>query len=274
MKKLLIPTDFSNCARNAEALGLELAQKSNAEIHFLHIVHTPIEWVGLPLEKENLYPETKAAIANAKSELAILSRKAEALGLSSKEHLVYNRGRQEIFEILKRYEIDLVIMGSNGAQGFKEMLGSNAQMMVRYSPVPVLVVKDTRPEIKNIVFASNFEAVPLSSATLVNQLAQILNAKIQLLFVNTPYDFRETHEVEADMRAFIKEAALENATPHIYNALNAERGIARFAEQNKTDLIVLASVSKSELVKLIASSLRENLVNHVNVPVLSISADE
>jgi nucleotide-binding universal stress UspA family protein len=272
MKKLLVPTDFSPAAREAEHMALELAKAAGAELHYVHIVHTPIEWVGLPLEKENLYPETKARIGQARDALNKLTAQAEALGLTARAHMVYNRGREEIVALIHRCEIDMVIMGSHGAEGIKEMIGSNAQMLVRYSPVPVLVVKGQARPIKRIVFASNFVSLPLDSARVVNTLADVTGAKVNLLFVNTPYDFRETAETKRDMQEFIQASGLKGAEMHIYNALNAERGLMAFAREQDADLVVLASLARTGLLRLITASLRESVVNHIDLPVLSISA--
>ena len=49
MKKILVPTDFSECAKAAADIALEIAVKANAEIHFLHMPDTPVNWVKLPL---------------------------------------------------------------------------------------------------------------------------------------------------------------------------------------------------------------------------------
>ena len=77
MKKILIPTDFSDCAKAAEKAGLTIAERAQAEIYFMHILSTGIDWVKLPMEKEDLYPETKAQIAHAKTALGALKGKAE-----------------------------------------------------------------------------------------------------------------------------------------------------------------------------------------------------
>ncbi|MHB1279135.1 MAG: universal stress protein, partial [Bacteroidia bacterium] len=112
MKKILVPTDFSDCAKVAEDIGLEIAKKANAEIHFLHLLMTPVDWVKLPLDKEKLYPETKAQIGHAKSELEKLKRKAEKMGLKAKEFLVFNKGREEIDHHIKHHQHDFSVIGS------------------------------------------------------------------------------------------------------------------------------------------------------------------
>ncbi|MEX2379718.1 MAG: universal stress protein, partial [Vicingaceae bacterium] len=83
MKNILVPTDFSICAKEAEQLGFEFAKKYNAEIHFLHLLHTPVDWVKLPLEKEDFYPEVKKKIGFAKSKLSQLKRDAEKMGVNA-----------------------------------------------------------------------------------------------------------------------------------------------------------------------------------------------
>jgi len=44
MKKILVPTDFSDCARAAEEMALEFAKRAKAEIHFLHLIMTPVTY--------------------------------------------------------------------------------------------------------------------------------------------------------------------------------------------------------------------------------------
>ena len=58
MKRILVPTDFSDCAQNASELGLELSKKLNSSIHFIHILRTPVDWKHLRKEQEQNFPET------------------------------------------------------------------------------------------------------------------------------------------------------------------------------------------------------------------------
>ncbi len=133
MKNILVPTDFSDCARAAEEYGLELAKKANAEIHFWHSLYTPVDWTKLPLEKEKQYPEMKARIGHAEHKLNELVKKAEAEGLKAKKFMAFNQGREEIEKHIGHHNHDFVIMGSNGTKGFRELMGSNTQKVVRYS---------------------------------------------------------------------------------------------------------------------------------------------
>ena len=67
MKNILVPTDFSENCEKAAHLGIEMAKLYNSEIHFLHLMKTPVDWVKLDKEKEKRYPETLKQIGKAKS---------------------------------------------------------------------------------------------------------------------------------------------------------------------------------------------------------------
>jgi nucleotide-binding universal stress UspA family protein len=273
MKNILVPTDFSDCAREAEELGFEFAKRANAKIHFLHLLRTPVDWVKLPLEKEDFYPETKEKIGIAKSKLSQLKRDAEKMGLESQTFLVYDKGQEEIDFHIEHHKHDFVIMGSHGARGFKEVIGSNTQRVVRNSPVPVFVVKK-RPEkfeIKNIVFASTFEEDVQGPFQKVIEFAELMNAKIHLLYVNVPYHFKETDESETNMQSFLNKCSKGTCSINIYNALDEERGIQKFAKSINADVIALTTHGKSGIMKMISPSITESLVNHTEVLVLSVN---
>lgn len=275
MKKILVPTDFSDCARAAEDIGLEIAKKANAEIHFLHLLMTPVNWVKLPLEKEKLYPETKAQIGHAKSELAKLKRRAEKIGLKAEQFLSFDKGREEIDQHIKHHQHDFIVMGSHGTNGLKEIIGSNTQKVVRFSQAPVLVVKKKpkKFEVKNIVFAANFEEDVHKPFRKVIELADLMKAQIHLLYVNMPFSFKETDEAEANMQAFLKKCPRGTCTINIYDALNEERGIQKFAEAIKADMIALTTHGKTGFMKMISPSITESLVNHANTPILSVNVN-
>lgn len=262
-----------HCSLDAEYVGLEIAKKAKAEIHFLHILSTPIDWTKLPLGQEKLYPEIKAQIAHAKIELEKLVQKAEKAGLKAKQFLVFNKGRKEIVAHVKSHKHDFVVMGSHGAHGVKEFIGTNTQRVVRYSSVPVLVVKQ-KPEklnIKNMVFAANFKEDVQKPFIKIAEFAALMGANIHLLYVNMPFNFKETDETNALMAAFVKKNSKYHLSPHTYNAFNEESGIMKFAASINANMIALVTHGNTGFTRILTSSVTENLVNHAHIPVLSIN---
>ena len=74
MKRILIPTDFSETATHAVHYGVEIAKLLKAEVCFLHLISIPLDWEKLPPEKENLYPEIRERISDAKDALHQIGR--------------------------------------------------------------------------------------------------------------------------------------------------------------------------------------------------------
>lgn len=273
MKKILVPTDFSACANVAEDTALELAVKANAEIHFLHIQETPVDWKRLPLEREKLFPETKQSIGEASAKLSVLKQKAEHLGLKAETFLTFNESREGIDMHIKHHDHDFVVMGSHGSSGLKSIIGSNTQKVVRYSPVPVLVVKEVRQpfEVNNVVFASTFEEDVHQPFHKIIEFADLMDAQIHLLNVNMPFHFKETDEAETNMKNFLEKCPRGTCSINIYNALNEERGIQKFSESIDADLIALTTHGKTGFMKMLSPSIAESLVNHSSTPVLIVN---
>lgn len=271
MKTILVPTDFSECATNAVTVALKMAKKANATLHFIHFLKTPVDWKKLRKEQEKNFPETLYEIGKTRAALTSLETRAKKLGLQAQTSLVFNHG--DISELVNNYKADFIVVGSHGTKGFKEIIGSNAQRIVRYAKSPILVVKQEPKNLnfKQLVFASTFEEDVHQPFLKILAFAALFKAQIHLLYVNMPFQFKETDEIEAQMQQFLKKCPKGTCTINIYNALNEERGIQKFSEKINTDIIALTTHGKTGFVKMIAPSITESLVNHSKSPILSVN---
>lgn len=273
MKKILVPTDFSTCAKAAEEFAFMLAKKIQAELIYIHVVITPVDWTKLTKDQENFFPETKAAIAKAKDRLNELVDEAEKAGLSARKILVYNDGNEKIHKYVGSENIDLVVMGSHGQYGFRDhILGSNTYSMLRRSDVPVFVIKENNPkkELESLVFATNFKEETGESFKAVETLSEVMGVKLKVLFVNTPTYFMETNDIMNIGKSYLKEFGNYAYDIHIIDAFKEERGILQFAEKSKADGIALVTSGKSDLMQYFSPSVTENLIAMTDLPVISI----
>lgn len=271
LKKILLLTDFSDVANNAALYASNISKKTNSEVEILHIINTPVDWVKHPLEKEKLYPETKAEIGRAKSKLSAMVREFKLQGIEAADNLIYNVGAEDLPHYIKKEKYDLIIMGSHGSKGIKEyVIGSNAQKVIRACQVPVLVVKTppARESIDRIVMASTFEE---NQKPFFNQLfdyASDWGADVSLLYINTPYHFKESEEIENMLATFCSDGQGIKCSKEHVDALNEERGIQFFMNKSNADLFAIATSGKSRLARMISPSLSEAVVNHLDIPVL------
>ncbi len=271
MKRILVPTDFSNCANDAVAVAYKIAQLANAEILFMHILVTPIDWIDLDISKEKQYPEISKKISKAKVSLKNLVKEATKRGIVADKSLTFSEGTESIVDHAKLHDFDLIVMGSHGASGFREViLGSNAQRLVTHSKTPVLIIKSKLKDfhVKNILFSSTFRENVHPQFHHIIKLADILSAHINLLYVNERKHFETSIKSNARMKRFLEDCPRGTCSINIYNDRSPEEGILNFAKENNIDLISIVTYGSSGLF---TSTLTERLVNHSELPILSVN---
>lgn len=274
MKNILVPTNFSENCIKAAHLGIQMAKLYNAEIHFLHQMTTPVDWVKLDKLKEKRYPETVKQIGIAKANLRELERMAEHEGLKCRTFLQFDSGNKDILEHSGHYNHDFIITGSSGTKGvIREITGSNVEKIVRKANAPVIVVKDEEVTFpfKNIVFVSDYEEDVSNSFKQVVSIAKKCNARIHLLRINTQTDFNSIelglNPVETLLQKF---PDLKNYSMAVYNEPSVETGINTFIKQQPTDLIAMVTHGETGFLSLFSKSIAEGVTNHSALPVMTI----
>ncbi|MEZ2414994.1 universal stress protein [Muriicola sp. E247] len=274
MKNILVPTDFSKNCKKAAELGIEMAKSYNAEIHFLHLLKTPVDWVKLDKQKEKRYPETLKKIGEAKASLRKLEKKAEKENLKCQTFLQFHVDQDNILKHSGHYDHDFIITGSSGTKGIvRELLGSKVERLVRKSDVPVIVVKEdnVRFPFKDIVFVSDFREDVSSAFTEVLSIAEKCNAKIHFLRINTESD-RNSIALGLDpIKSFVEKfPELKNFSMNVYNENHVETGINTYLKHNKGDLIAMCTHGNTGFLSLFSKSIAEGVANHSMLPVMTI----
>ena len=270
MKRILVPTDFSKQADDALKVAIQLAKKHNSEIFILHSMEMPL-YLATRGQSQDL-PESIFFIRLTEKRFSELKEKSFTDGVVLNEAI----GRGEIFEDVKeaceKNNIDLIVMGSAGASGFKEMfVGSNTEKVVRTSKTPVLVIKELNKdfEINNFIFATDFGQEGLGAFDQAQRFATKMQAKLHLLYVNTPGNFKTTPSAMAIMENFIKGMGVENYTLNIFNDVSVEKGILNFATEIKADLIGMGTHGRKGISHFFNGSISEDMVNHAQMPVIT-----
>lgn len=270
MKHILVPTDFSVQAENALKVAAQLAHKNGSEIHLVHSMEMPLHLANSG--NTGSLPEALYFIKLAEKRFGELQEKPYLQDLEVHQAIGHNEIYEDITSNVKSKNIDLVIMGSHGASGFKEMfIGSNTEKVVRTSEIPVLVIKNDHKqfEIKDFVFATDFSEECRKPFDRAQKFAKSVGATLHLLFVNTPGDFKTSNEAKKIMAKFIKGMGLENFSLNIYNDTSVEKGILGFAKDTHAQLIGMSTHGRKGLSHFFNGSISEDLVNHANMPVIT-----
>lgn len=271
MKKILVPTDFSDQAENALKVAAQLAKTHNAEIYLLHILEIPLQQVD-PMSSHSDLPEAMFFMKLAHKRFEEILEKDYLQGIKVRETISFDEIFKGVFHTCKKHNIDLIIMGSNGVSGLKEMLiGSNTEKVVRTSEIPVLVVKKEHKtfNIDNFVFASDFQEESKKTYAKAIDFAKLFGAKLHLLTVNTPNKFITTEHANERMQIFAKTSKFSNYSTTIYNDLTIEKGIMNFSQSVNADLIGMSTHGRQGISHFFNGSISEDLVNHAKRPVIT-----
>ncbi|MCG8309550.1 MAG: universal stress protein [Cytophagales bacterium] len=281
MKRILVPTDFSEQAGFAMDLACQIARKTKSELVALHVLdHTGLfdfsagssayplmgNPAGLDLDQE--FMET--LYSNAEERCTAFLGNYESSGLKITKKIKIGSAFHYITEEINEEKTNLVIMGSKGSSGFEEVLiGSNTEKVVRHAKCPVLTVKSKMnlENVKDIVFATSFKDEDSHVAGELKKLQEVFNAKLHLVRVNTPNCFETNRKIMAQADLFVKENNITNYTINIYSDKVEEDGIIFFAQDINADLIALATHGRSGLLHLLSGSIAEDVVNHAIRPV-------
>ena len=266
MQKILVPCDFSKPAINAFRFALDVAAQSKGTIHLLNVIELPIlhDTVLMPVLnfEQQLFDDLKK---NAETRFKKITDKYNASGVKVVVNTLFGSVSMMIQDYITKESIDVVIMGSHGATGLREVfIGSNAEKVVRRSPVPVLVIKDyVKGPIKSIVFPNTMDTENQEDLVMkVKALQNFFKAHLHLVWINTPLNFTADSVTSQRLEAFAKRFMLKNYTINVFNHRDEERGILEFASSIKADLIAMGTHSRKGISHLLNGSLAEDVVNH------------
>ena len=151
LKRILVPTDFSEYSAVSLDYACSFAEKFNAELHLLHVLEmhassTPVFAGGLVLT-----PQVQESRTAAEKSLLELECGREAIRAT-----VVGPPFLEILRYARDNEIDLIVMGTHGRSGLAHVLvGSVAERVVRKASCPVLTVRHPKHE-----FVMPFDKLP------------------------------------------------------------------------------------------------------------------
>ncbi|WP_340065889.1 universal stress protein [Ascidiimonas aurantiaca] len=274
MKRIVLPTDFSNNAWNAIAYALQLFKDEDCTFYFLH-TYVPAfyrmdymmggpAFSGLPdpmIEVslsglENTVVKAKENYPNPKHTYETLS--------------AFNILSDEIKEVVEREDIDMVVMGTQGATGAKEIfLGSNTVFVLRKATVPVLAIPENChfTPVEKILFPSDYLTMyKRRELKAVCEIAKNFNASITVLHVLEEGDISEKQEKN---REFIEECM--QGIEHTFKELEGQvmpKAIYEYLEINKFDMLAMMNRKHSFFERLLLRQNVDDIGFHIDIPFL------
>lgn len=270
MKTIIVPIDFSEQAEYALQVAASLADRHGSEILALHMLELNQAIIS---SSEGFYQEhTVFLLKLAEKRMGEFLNKPYLKGIKVTPIIKHFKVFGEVNEVAEKHKADMVVMGSHGTDGLKEIfIGSNAEKVVRNSDIPVLVIKQKIKDFKidDFVFASDFLKENVKAFKSALNFAKKLNARMHLVYVNTPGDdFLSTQDAYKRISEFLKKANV-GMEVEIYNDYSVERGVLNFSEGMNADLIGIPTHGRKGLSHFFMGSIGEDIANHSTIPVIT-----
>jgi nucleotide-binding universal stress UspA family protein len=274
MKRILIPTDFSDVAKNAFVYALELAKIIDAEIIVLHTFQMPIiDYQYFPNNYSQLFDSFElASFEMFKDEIPKLraiaeKRKLEHINLFHK--LMDGDLISNIKDCIVEEKIDFVVMGTAGASGWKGFfVGTNTGDALSSVSVPLLSVplNAKYKKINTICFTTRYREKDIKALQSVLQIAKLMQAEVMCLYVQSLVTDVDDEKIEAWKKLF----ADEPVTFFVHSSEFVKHTIIDFIDFYGIDILAMANYKRSFFVELFTTHLTEKLSYKTDIPILVI----
>ena len=271
MKTILIPTDFSDDAKNALLYSLPLAREWGTDILLLHVYPPPtgpdVAWVYVESEREQW---ERGARKQMRQLLEMVHE--EEPDLNIKYEIRQGPLVNEILTLVPEQDVDLIVMGTEGAKGLEKLLvGTRTAGVVSYARCPVLVVPETYKEfqIEKIVFASDYQEEDLEVLKELAWLAEKFEAKIIILHV-APEILSYEEQKFSWYKELIEEGlGYKNIEFELVKHYDVQEGLRDYIRFNKIDLLSMTMKKRNMLERILQRSDTKEMTYHTAIPLLA-----
>jgi nucleotide-binding universal stress UspA family protein len=276
IRKILFPTDFSDCSLNALEYTVFLAKKCKASIQLLYVdeavyLLSPMNTYA-DLDLKDL-AENFRKMADARMDELI--QKYIPTDISVGKLVLVGRPYSEIIDAAKKVQADIVVMGTHGRSGLNIMMGSNAERVVRQAPCPVITVRQKREfhGFQRILVPIDFSKLCRSVLPEIADFVRVFGSELLIVYVamesqNESDELIKNHFekcfAEMDITGVIYRTVIERAR------INESDGILASAIKNGVDLIAMGTHGRTGLKRFMTGSVTEEVVNTSSIPVMSL----
>jgi nucleotide-binding universal stress UspA family protein len=147
---ILVPLDGSQRAEQAIPIAAQVARASGGSLFFLRVVDT-LQELGVYSSLAAIYLQEmlEKERIEAAAYLEEITASPALVGIKSQSAVFSGSAASLLLHVAQQEDIDLIVLCSHGYTGFKRWaLGSVAQKVARYSPIPILLVREQNLKLK------------------------------------------------------------------------------------------------------------------------------
>ncbi|RPJ48221.1 MAG: universal stress protein [Betaproteobacteria bacterium] len=144
-KRILVPIDGSSTSNRGLQQAIQMAREQKAALLLLHVVDESVLIQSAAVSGALFDDLVRSLTESGKNILAKAAALASQKGVQAKTVLIDNSYMPVADAIVKqarKLRADLIVIGTHGRRGGARLImGSDAEGVVRQSPVPVLLIR-------------------------------------------------------------------------------------------------------------------------------------
>lgn len=272
MKTILVPTDFSDAARNASEYAVAFAREFGYKLLLCHVYHLPV--MSVPEEPllvmENPKVLRKNHLESLQEEAAFLSKDSP---VEIECQVMEGFAVDEILSIENETKPALIVMGMETEGAFSELIiGSIATDVIRKTKTPIILVPEKAKfkKIERITLAYDYKLK--QEVNILEPLKELLNASQAKLFILNVGKEDPSQNAEKAIAGIKLENYFSDIvfSTHFSEAEDFTAGVNNFIESSATDLIAMIPHKHNFLERLFKESHTKKIAFHTNVPLLTL----
>ena len=274
MRKVMVPTDFSENAFNALKYACQIFKYERSEFLILHAYADEVYGQDVEL-KRSFFTELKE-VTYQKSENCLVDtiRKIRDYSPNPRhrfKHIsAFGTLTDEINDWVNDENIDIVVMGTRGQTNDRSItFGSNTLQVLKYVHCPVLAIPEdyTYHAPRQLLFPTDY-MVPFKrrELKLICDMSGSFRSDIHLLYIN-PLDKLSLRQ--EDNKQFLQEC-LQKANLHFETTEEEDKEIAitKYIVHNDIDMLVMVNSRHSHLEEMLYQSTIDKIGLHIKIPFL------
>jgi len=279
LKKIVVPTDFSDTAEAAIRHATHIAKVYGAEIHLVHVLEAYTANVNIPEFREvdavivNLFEKVEHKLQTYGNRLAMET------GIKVSTHAATGGIKAKVVAYAKSIDANLIVTGTHGASGFKEFfMGSNSYRIVSEAPCPVLSVnqKETSLNYEKIVLPIDNSPASRQKVVQAVDVAKRLGSTIYIAEMCTTEDpdtIAKLNQKVKQVEEYLDKHGVKHITKQLHGG-NLAALTMNFAAAIDADLIIMMTEQEPNVTGLFMGPYAQQVVNHSHIPVMSIRPEE
>lgn len=271
MTRILLPTDFSDNSVEAVQYAMKTFQEVDCTFYLLHTYTPPVYHTEYLIGSPGQIGLGDIMQDSSTTQLEKLKKQLEAQYHNPRHSLIvhsaFNTLIAEIAETVEREHIDLIVMGTKGATGAKEILfGTNTVHAIKKAKCPVIAVppKFEYEAPKEILFPTDYEIEYKKEVLhMFLSIAEQHHSRINVMHVHTGYDLNEVQERnKSELEKLLGNRALFHEMPD--NAI--VKAVNEFQLKSKINLLVMVQNKHTFFERLFIEPVIKKIGFHVTVP--------